>query len=36
MKIINSVKSGNNNQFEKESKDMNTAPQELLKDYVKS
>lgn len=36
MKIIDSVKSGNNNQFEKESKDMNTASQELLTDYVKN
>ena len=36
MKNIDSVKNGNRNQFKKESKKMNTAPQELLKEYVKS
>lgn len=36
MKNIDSVKNGNRNQFKKESKEMNTAPQELLKEYVKS
>ena len=36
MKIFDSVKNGNTNQFKKESKEMNAAPQELLKEYVKS
>ena len=36
MKKFDSVKNGNNSQFKKESKKMNTAPQELLKEYVKS
>ena len=36
MKRNDSVKNGNNNQYKKESKEMMTAPQELLKEYVKS
>ncbi len=36
MKNYGSVKNGNNNQFKKESKKMNTAPRELLKEYVQS
>jgi len=36
MKGFDSVKNGNNDQFKKESKKMNTAPQELLKEYVQS
>jgi hypothetical protein len=35
MKNFDSVKNGNKNQNKKESKEMNTAPQELLKEYVK-
>jgi len=36
MKNFGSVKSGNKYQFKKESKKMNTAPRELLKEYVQS
>ncbi len=36
MKNFDSVKNGNKNQIKKESKKMNTAPQELLKEYVQS
>ena len=36
MKVFDSVKNGNKNQIKKESKEMMRAPQELLKEYVKS
>ncbi len=36
MKNFDSVKNGNHNQIKKESEKMNTAPQELLKEYVQS
>ena len=36
MKVFDSVKNGNKNQIKKELKEMMRAPQELLKEYVKS
>ena len=36
MKVFDSVKNGNKNQIKKKSKEMMRAPQELLKEYVKS
>ena len=36
MKSFDSVKNGNKKQFKKESREMNTAPAGLLKEYVKS
>jgi len=36
MNIFDTVKNGNNDQLMKESKKMNAAPQELLKEYVRS